>query len=268
MDELCRIDSSLEGLREHLKAADLSLQEVSYALRDYLGRLEANPGRLEEVETRLAAIDHLKRKYGQSIAEMLAFPGARSAGQIAAVEHAGERMEELRREQQAAGGEFEKLAAELTARRAAAARKLEKTRGGGTGAACHGAARCSAWRSTPRLVAARRRPRGIPGFAQPRRRAAAAGEGGFGRRDIAHRAGVEDVPGGAPEFRRSGAHAGVRRSGRRRGRQRGRRRGTASEETGRRQPGAVRDAPAADRLLRRPSLPRGEARIARAGRWR
>jgi len=51
VDELCRIDSSLEALREHLKAADLSLQEVSYTLRDYLSRLEANPGRLEEVET-------------------------------------------------------------------------------------------------------------------------------------------------------------------------------------------------------------------------
>ena len=95
VDELCRIDSSLEGLREHLKAADLSLQEVSYSLRDYLSGLEANPGRLEEMETRLAAIDKLKRKYGQSIAEVLAFL-EEVRQQIAAVEHAGERMEQLR----------------------------------------------------------------------------------------------------------------------------------------------------------------------------
>ena len=73
LDELCRIDPSLDGLREHLKTADLSLQEASYGLRDYLSRLEANPARLEEVETRLAAIDKLKRKYGPSIAEILAF---------------------------------------------------------------------------------------------------------------------------------------------------------------------------------------------------
>ena len=125
IDELCRIDSSLEVLREHLKAADLSLQEVSYALRDYLSRLEANPGRLEEVEARLASIDKLKRKYGLSIAEVLSFLD-QVRRQIAAVEHAGERMEELRREQKRAAGEFEKLAADLTARRAAAARKLEK----------------------------------------------------------------------------------------------------------------------------------------------
>ena len=54
IDELCRIDSSLEGLREHLKTVGLSLQEVSYALRDYLSRLEANPP--DRKSTRLNSI--------------------------------------------------------------------------------------------------------------------------------------------------------------------------------------------------------------------
>jgi DNA repair protein RecN (Recombination protein N) len=125
VEELCRIDPSMESVRENLKAADLSLQEASYSLRDYLGRLEGNPGRLEEVETRLAALDKLKRKYGQSIAEVLSFLDE-VRRQIAAVEHAGERMEDLRREQKRVAGEFEKVAADLTARRVAAARKLEK----------------------------------------------------------------------------------------------------------------------------------------------
>ena len=125
MEELCRIDATLDSLREHLKSADLSLQEVSYALRDYLSKLEANPGRLEEIETRLSAIDRLKRKYGGSIAEILGFLDE-VRRQIAAVEHAGERMEELRRERQRLAAEFERLAGELTGQRAAAARKLEK----------------------------------------------------------------------------------------------------------------------------------------------
>ncbi|MGO9256552.1 MAG: DNA repair protein RecN [Bryobacteraceae bacterium] len=126
VEELCRIDSSLAGLREHLQTADLSLQELAYGLRDYLSRLEANPGRLDEVETRLAAIDKLKRKYGASSAEILAFL-EEVRGQIAAVEHAGERMESLRAEQKRLAAEFEKLAGELTGRRQAAARKLEKS---------------------------------------------------------------------------------------------------------------------------------------------
>jgi DNA repair protein RecN (Recombination protein N) len=125
VDELCRIDSSLEGLREHLKAADLSLQEAAYSLRDYLSGLEANPGRLEEIENRLAAIDKLKRKYGQSVEEVLTFL-EEVRGQIAAVEHAGERMEQLRTAQKKLAQEFAAVAGELTERRTAAARKLEK----------------------------------------------------------------------------------------------------------------------------------------------
>jgi len=125
IDELCRIDGSLEALREQIKSADLALQEVSYGLRDYIGRLEANPARLEEVETRLAAIDKLKRKYGQSISEVLVFL-ADVRRQIESVEHAGERMEELRRKQKRLAADFQATAAELAQKRTAAARKLEK----------------------------------------------------------------------------------------------------------------------------------------------
>jgi DNA repair protein RecN (Recombination protein N) len=125
VDELCRIDSSLAALREHLKAADLSLQEAAYALRDYLSGLEANPGRLEEVETRLEAVAKLKRKYGPSIAQILSFLETVKA-QMASVEHAGERMEALRKERQRLAAEFEEAAGELTQARKAAGQRLEK----------------------------------------------------------------------------------------------------------------------------------------------
>jgi DNA repair protein RecN (Recombination protein N) len=125
VEELLRIDSTMEGLREHLKAAELSLQEAAYGLRDYLSHLEANPGRLEEVENRLAAIGRLKRKYGQTIPEILAFLEEVRA-QVASVETAGERMEALRREQKRLAEEFEGSAQELTEVRKSAARRLDK----------------------------------------------------------------------------------------------------------------------------------------------
>ena len=125
VEELYRIDATLDGLREHLKSAELSLQEAAFALRDYLSRLEANPGRLEEVETRLEAIARLKRKYGHSIEEVLAFL-TEVRGQIAGVESAGERMEALRKERKRLASEFEKLAGGLSEARRAAARRLEK----------------------------------------------------------------------------------------------------------------------------------------------
>jgi DNA repair protein RecN (Recombination protein N) len=125
VEELLRIDSTLEGLREHLKSAELSLQEVAYGLRDYLSHLEGNPGRLEEVENRLATIGRLKRKYGQTIPEILAFL-EEARVQISGVETAGERMEALRKQLKRLSAEFEKAAAELTDLRKAAARRLEK----------------------------------------------------------------------------------------------------------------------------------------------
>jgi DNA repair protein RecN (Recombination protein N) len=116
VDEVCRIDPKLEAAREHLRAAALGLEEASYALRDYLGRLEANPARLEEVETRLAAIDRLKRKYGYSVAEILDFL-EQALAKLATVEHMGERIEQLRAASDKLSSEFATAAAKLTALR-------------------------------------------------------------------------------------------------------------------------------------------------------
>jgi DNA repair protein RecN (Recombination protein N) len=125
VDEICRIDSKLEPAREHLRAAALSLEEASYALRDYLGRLEANPARLEEIETRLAAIDRLKRKYGQTVAEILDF-FEEVRVQLASVERAGERIGQLHALRDQLAIEFERLAGELSERRRSAGCRLAK----------------------------------------------------------------------------------------------------------------------------------------------
>jgi len=125
LEELARIDPALSEIRESLKPAEIALSEASYALRDYLGKLEANPGRLEEIESRLAAIDRAKRKYGATIEEILAYLDEVKRD-IDAVEHAGERMEQLRAERAKLGGEYDALAANLTARRKEAASKLAR----------------------------------------------------------------------------------------------------------------------------------------------
>jgi DNA repair protein RecN (Recombination protein N) len=125
LEELSRIDSALGEIRESLKPAEISLSDAAYALRDYLSRLDANPGRLEEIETRLAAIDKAKRKYGTTIEEMLSYLDQVTRS-IEAVEHAGERMEQLRAEHRKWGGRFENFAAQLSTRRKAAASKLAR----------------------------------------------------------------------------------------------------------------------------------------------
>ncbi|MEO7651583.1 MAG: AAA family ATPase, partial [Bryobacteraceae bacterium] len=100
LDDMGRIDSSLAAIRETLEPAAIAIEEASFALRDYLSNLEASPGRLEEIETRLDTLDKLKRKYGASLAEVLLFL-QNVQSQISAVENAGERMAALRGEREA-----------------------------------------------------------------------------------------------------------------------------------------------------------------------
>lgn len=125
LEELCRIDPALDPVRESLRPAEIAIEEASYSLRDYLSKLEANPARLEEVESRLAALDRLKRKYGATLADVLAFlAGVR--GQIEAVETAGERKEALRVEMERLGVDYKAASERLRSCRRDAARTLEK----------------------------------------------------------------------------------------------------------------------------------------------
>ena len=125
LDELTRIDSTLEETGASLKQAAVLIEEASYALRDYLGHLEADPNRLEDVESRLAALDRLKRKYGGTVEEVLAFyeDVARRADEV---ENANEHRAALEKEHAIAAAEYERLAQELTQMRTEAASRLSR----------------------------------------------------------------------------------------------------------------------------------------------
>jgi DNA repair protein RecN (Recombination protein N) len=125
LEELSRIDASLAPVLETLKSAAIGVDEASFAIRDYLDRLEADPDRLEHVDSRLALIDKLKRKYGSSLADVLAFlENVRE--QIAAVETAGERKVKLEQEVKRSSDAFREAAASLTKLRKSAAEKLTR----------------------------------------------------------------------------------------------------------------------------------------------
>jgi DNA repair protein RecN (Recombination protein N) len=71
--EVMGIDPSLSQPLKSLEGALIQLEEVAIALRDYSKRIEVNPTRMEEIESRLEAIDRLKRKYGTTEEEILRF---------------------------------------------------------------------------------------------------------------------------------------------------------------------------------------------------
>lgn len=125
LDELARIDSSLTTLAEGLKSSEFAVQEAAYSLRDYLSHLEGSPGRIEEVEARLATLERLKRKYGQSIEQVLAYL-EEVRGHLDALENTESRRTALNEELGKLAAAYETAAARLSERRKEAARKLEK----------------------------------------------------------------------------------------------------------------------------------------------
>lgn len=125
LDDLLRIDESFSDTAAGLRQATVLIEDAAYALRDYLGKLEGDPRRLEDVETRLETLDRLKRKYGRTIEEILAFRDE-VAQRADEVENASEHRAQLEKRQQALAAQYEKAAAELTRSRTAAAARLSK----------------------------------------------------------------------------------------------------------------------------------------------
>ncbi|MBI2688684.1 MAG: DNA repair protein RecN [Acidobacteria bacterium] len=125
VDELARIDAQLGDVAEILGPAVIAFEEAGRTLRDYVTHLEADPARLETVETRLAGIEKLKRKYGATIDEILSFL-ADIQGKMRTVETASELRAAIEARRRKLAGEYETAAAKLTAIRKQAARQLEK----------------------------------------------------------------------------------------------------------------------------------------------
>jgi len=125
LDELRRYDSSVAPEIEPLAAARATLEDIAAFLRDYVGKLEANPARLDEIEDRLALIDRLKHKYGSSVEAILAY-AAEVRRNLASLEHADERREAVRKDLAKAAVEYRKAAEALSAKRRDAARRMVK----------------------------------------------------------------------------------------------------------------------------------------------
>ena len=125
LDDLRRYDAAIEPYLEPLAGARATLEDAADFLRTYLGKLEANPQRLEEIEDRLALLDRLKRKYGQTLEEILAY-GEKTRQELAKIEHADERREAVQHELEKVIGDYRKAAEALSAKRRETARKLTR----------------------------------------------------------------------------------------------------------------------------------------------
>ncbi len=119
---------ALEGQSDaEITALAARLAEVSYALADtaadlsrYLDRLDAEPGRLEWIASRRAALQGLTRKYGASVDEVIAW-SADGAARLAALDSSDERIVTLTERVATLDGELADLAGRITTERTLAA---------------------------------------------------------------------------------------------------------------------------------------------------
>jgi DNA repair protein RecN (Recombination protein N) len=123
VEELARFEPKFADSARELAAAKAVVEDLSTTVRTFAENVQAGPERLAEIEDRLALLDRLKRKYGRTLAEVIAF-GEACARQLNEVENRDAILAELRAEESRQAAAYEAAAADLTARRTDAALKL------------------------------------------------------------------------------------------------------------------------------------------------
>ncbi len=120
---LLRLDPSTSALAETSEQVGYQLEDLAEQVREYRDQVEFNPRRLNQVEERLSLLHNLQRKYGDSIADVLAF-AERARQELETIEHSEERIAELEAEEDRLLHEIGRLGSELSRQREEAGRRL------------------------------------------------------------------------------------------------------------------------------------------------
>lgn len=121
LEEAANLDPTLAPMLETLRSAAYELTETERDLVRYQDEIEFDPERLEQIEERLETLRSLKRKYGDSIEEIVAY-GAETAAKVATLSNSEERGAQLDVEI----GKADKLLRERCARLSTARAKAGK----------------------------------------------------------------------------------------------------------------------------------------------
>lgn len=121
--DLEKIDPKKATLAEAHAACGVELSEISRVLGQYAEQLDLDPAQMAALEERVTLFETLKRKYGGSIAEVIAF-GERAAERMRKIEGRDAELERLSQEIESARGEVERIGHALHKARSKAAPKL------------------------------------------------------------------------------------------------------------------------------------------------
>jgi DNA repair protein RecN (Recombination protein N) len=123
--DLEKVDPEKATLAEAHAACVVELSEISRVLGQYAEQLDLDPAQLAALEERITLFETLKRKYGGSIPEVIAF-GERAAERMRKIEGRDAELERLNKEIESARGEVERIGKTLRNTRRKAAPKLSE----------------------------------------------------------------------------------------------------------------------------------------------
>jgi DNA repair protein RecN (Recombination protein N) len=123
--DLEKLDPSMSERITGLETATLELQELENSLTDYLSELDIDPSETSLLEERVNLLENLKRKYGNTISEILE-SREEAALRLDNIENRTEKLAALQRELNEHRQQLDTAAGKLTVIRKKAASKLAK----------------------------------------------------------------------------------------------------------------------------------------------
>ena len=113
IEDMGKIDEKLESVLEMAQNAYYQLEEASFEMNDYTETIEFDQEELMDIEERLNLINTLKRKYGQTVEEILDY--RKEIGkELESLTNSEEKMEELEAELKELEEEYCKVAIQLS----------------------------------------------------------------------------------------------------------------------------------------------------------
>ncbi len=123
IEEAAFIDKDLAPLKETISNCYYLLEEAAYSLRDYYEAIEFEPNRLNLIESRLNEITQLKRKYGDTVTDILEY-ASKIEEEIENLQNREEKIKGLEKQLESVSEDLLIEARNLTEQRKVAAKQL------------------------------------------------------------------------------------------------------------------------------------------------
>lgn len=125
LSDICRFDNKLSESYDRLSGIVAEVEDIASEVNSCLSKTDFNMAELDLIEERLDLIGNLKRKYGNTIEDIISF-GENAALEAEKIEKSDERLNELKKELLIQSAKVATLAEGLSQMRKESAAQLEK----------------------------------------------------------------------------------------------------------------------------------------------